>query len=110
MQVELELPPDGVRLPLPQERELWRICQEAIGNIVKHSGTGTFKVAFHVTRETADLRIEDTGCGFDPRISKPGHFGLTGMSERAEAIGAEFSLESTQGQGTVVYVTLRRRT
>lgn len=110
MQVELELPPDGVRLPLPQERELWRICQEAIGNIVKHSGAGSFKVAFHVTRESADLRIEDNGCGFDPRISKPGHFGLTGMSERAEAIGAEFGLESSEDRGTLLTVSLKRRT
>lgn len=89
---------------------MWRICQEAIGNIVKHSRASAFKVAFHVTRESADLRIEDNGCGFDPRISKPGHFGLTGMSERAEAIGAEFGLESSEDRGTLLTVSLKRRT
>lgn len=108
MTVDLQLPPTGVRLPLPQERELWRICQEATGNVVKHSGARSIGVSLQVDHETAELRIEDNGVGFDPRVRKPGHFGLAGMSERATAIDARFSVDARPGGGTTVSVTLRR--
>ncbi|MBX7159661.1 MAG: GAF domain-containing protein [Acidimicrobiia bacterium] len=106
--VDLQLPASGVRLPLPQERELWRICQEAVGNVVKHSGAGWIGVSLQVDHESAELRIEDNGAGFDPRVRKPGHFGLAGMSERATAIGARFSVDGRPSGGTSITVTLRR--
>lgn len=108
MTVDLQLPASGVRLPLPQERELWRICQEAVGNVVKHSGATWIGVSLQVDHESAELRIEDNGAGFDPRVRKPGHFGLAGMSERATAIGARFSIDSRPSGGTSIRVTLRR--
>jgi len=110
MAVDLQLPANGVRLPLPQERELWRICQEAIGNVVKHADARWLGVGLQIDGETAELRIEDDGSGFDPRIRKPGHFGLAGMSERATAIGARFSIDSRPEGGTSIRVTLRRNT
>lgn len=108
MTVDLQLPASGVRLPLPQERELWRICQEAVGNVVKHSGAGWIGVSLQVDHESAELRIEDNGAGFDARVRKPGHFGLAGMSERATAIDARFSVDARPSGGTSIRVTLRR--
>ncbi len=58
-------------------------------------------------RDTAGLRIVDDGCGFDA-LAKPrtrnGGFGLVSMSERAQAIGATFHVESSRGVGTTVEV------
>lgn len=108
--VQLALPPPGVRLPIPQERELWRIFQEAVGNVIKHANATTLQVSYQVDHETVDLLIEDDGCGFNPRGRKLGHFGLTGMAERAEAIGASFSVKPREPRGTRVKVSLRRKT
>lgn len=108
MTVDLQLPASGVRLPLPQERELWRICQEAVGNVIKHSGAAWIGVSLQVDHESAELRIEDNGAGFDPRVRKPGHFGLAGMAERATAIDARFSVDARPSGGTSIRVTLRR--
>ncbi len=108
--VDLELPAEGIELPRIQERELWRICQESIHNVVKHAGATSLLVRYQVDHERAEVVVEDNGCGFDPRIRKPGHFGLAGMRERATAIGAELDLQPVPGGGTAVRVTLRRDT
>ncbi len=109
LEIEIALPSSGVRLPVPQERELWRIFQEAAGNVIKHADATRIKVSYQVRQESVDFLIEDDGRGFDPRTRKLGHFGLTGMAERAEAIGARFAIEAREPQGTRVRVTLRRK-
>jgi signal transduction histidine kinase len=89
------------------ERDLLRICREALANAVKHSHSRSVDVELKYAPSSVALRVRDDGCGFDPRIPSPasgGHYGLIGMRERAERIGGRFTLTSLPGEGTEVLV------
>ena len=88
---------------------LFRILQEALLNIRKHAGARHVSVSFeHAEGNAARLRIVDDGCGFDPRVPRPGHFGLLTMRERAEALGGTLEVSSVPGQGSALTVTVPR--
>jgi two-component system sensor histidine kinase DegS len=92
------------RLPYRVEQELWRILQEAIANVERHSAANQVLVAWEVQRESARLVISDDGRGFDPDRVGGDHYGLVGMQERADAIGARLRVDSRPGSGTRVIV------
>jgi len=92
------------RLPYRVEQELWRILQEAVANVERHASANQVLVAWEVQRENARLVISDDGRGFDPNRVGGDHYGLVGMQERADAIGARFRVESRPGNGTRVIV------
>jgi signal transduction histidine kinase len=99
----------GVRFPEPVETAVFRIVQEALANVVTHSGAGAASVA--VRRRGGELRITvtDDGCGFDPsddKVERVGHLGLIGMKERAKMLGGEFAIHSARGQGTRLTATI----
>jgi signal transduction histidine kinase len=97
------------RLPLIQEREIWRIAQEAITNVERHAGAEHLSVRWDCDRCAAVLVVADDGSGFDPRrCGRPDSYGITGMKERAEAIGASLQIDSAAGAGTVVRCVLER--
>ncbi len=54
-----------------------------------------------------ELRIEDNGVGFDPKAQRPGHYGIVGLREQAELIGAELVIDSQPNVGTSLRVSLR---
>jgi signal transduction histidine kinase len=99
------------RLPLAAEETLFRIAQEALGNVAKYARAGRVTVTLHTTSGTSRLTIADDGCGFDPSACHPpakGHgWGLMIMRERAAAIGAELTVDSAPGRGTRIIVTLK---
>ncbi len=81
--------------------------QEALLNIRKHAKASQVSIA--LTPEPgggARLSIEDNGCGFDPALARPGHFGLLTMRERAEALGGTLAVSSAPAQGTALVVTV----
>jgi len=87
--------------------QIYRIVQEALSNIARHSGATQVVVEWKPAGPGAGfLRVADDGCGFDTHQSKPGHFGLSHMAERAADIGARFSLSSTPGEGTEIRLEL----
>jgi signal transduction histidine kinase/ligand-binding sensor domain-containing protein len=97
----------GAYRPLPPgtERELLRIAQEAIHNVKKHAGAKHLSVELEYGQDQIALEIRDDGRGFaadSQPDSTPGHYGLTGMRERAAAIGGTLEVTSEPGQGTVV--------
>jgi signal transduction histidine kinase len=94
------------RLPYRVEREVWRIVQEALANIDRHSGATNVSVRWDVEDAGARLEISDDGRGFDPGRVAGDHYGLVGMRERADAIGARLSIVSRTGKGTSVVVEL----
>ncbi len=92
------------------ELHLLRIVQESVSNARKHSSATDVKI--NVSVETSELRlvIQDNGVGFDPWQTnpwKPPHFGLQTMSERADKIGARFTVDTAPGQGVRVSVWLK---
>lgn len=91
---------------LPSEVQiiLYRLCQEALNNIAKHSGAGQVLIDLQYDDGTVALSIRDDGRGFDPGQVSPGHYGLNIMQERATAAGAALTIWSAPGQGTEVAV------
>ncbi len=111
LQVEFQQAGRERRLPREAEIALYRIAQEAISNVVRHS-RGT-RAALHVNYADREVMLEvsDNGVGFavpsSPTDLAPlGHFGLLGMRERAELIGARLDVNSMPGRGTKLSVRL----
>lgn len=99
----------GQRLPILQEREMWRIAQEAITNVERHAHATRVRVIWRCNGESAALDITDNGQGFP--IGKAGRldsYGLLGMRERASSVGATLELTSQIGKGTRVRCSLIR--
>lgn len=104
---------DGAALPRlnpEQEIVLFRIAQEALNNAVKHARNATVNLHFAAVRGQVVLLIRDNGPGFDPRTvaarSNGKHWGLAGMRERAELIGARLTIASAPGSGSEIRVVL----
>ncbi len=99
---------DWTELPAQMEEQLYWIAQEALNNSLKHAEASQTIVQLTTDDEMAQIQIADDGKGFDPEaVSAKGGMGLINMRERAERLGAELSITSTLGAGTIVRVTLR---
>jgi len=88
---------------------LFRIAQEAIHNAETHSGAATIRVTLARDGERVTLRVEDDGAGFDVAEVRTDRYGMRGMRERAEMIGAHLRVDSAVGRGTCVSVTTEMR-
>jgi signal transduction histidine kinase len=106
---------EGVEVRLDAERELalFRIVQEALRNIAKHAHAHHIAVTFEFAVDTATATIEDDGVGFaapgsPTAYAQAGHFGLTGMQERAQLFGGNVYVKSERGKGTrvIAYVPI----
>jgi len=92
-------------LPPETEREVFRVAQEAIQNVRKHSGADLLSVELGYGIYEIVLEVKDNGGGgamHGAATSDSPHFGLTGMKERAAAIGGTLTIESSPGAGTVI--------
>lgn len=94
-------------LDLRVEREVLRIAQEAMSNVVHHAQATEATVELQYASDTLMLMICDNGAGFavDESVGKAGHYGLLGMRERAAMIDGTLEIASEPGQGT--RITLR---
>ncbi len=98
-------PSDREHLPIGVENELLRILQESLSNIDKHAHAEHAWVTWMVDAGTGTLTIRDDGRGFDTsRGVRDNAYGLVGMRERADAIGARLNISSTPDDGTTVTV------
>jgi signal transduction histidine kinase len=80
---------------------IFRICQEAIGNCIKHSGASLLNITIRSgTKANFLIAIEDNGKGFLQNIEYKNHYGLENMRIRAHELGAKFSILSEEGKGT----------
>lgn len=99
------------RLDAEVELALYRIAQEALHNIARHAGASEAQLNINFTTAEVTLQVIDNGKGFEvpsspAEFAPGGHFGLLGLSERAELIGARLEIYSSPGQGTRVIVHL----
>jgi PAS domain S-box-containing protein len=90
------------RFPAELETALYRIVQEALTNVARHTKTEAVQVAMEIHSGQIQLDIQDQGAGFDTAAiySNPGHAGLMGIRERVDALGGTIEIESTPGKGT----------
>ena len=98
------------RLAPDLETVLYRVTQETLNNVGKHTGASRVTVSPEAENGSARLRINDDGVGFDPAVAakllSEGHFGLAGMRERVEMVGGQLTIESAPGKGTSVAVEM----
>jgi signal transduction histidine kinase len=95
-------------LPVELERELLRVAQEAIHNVKKHAAASELRVQLDYRPDAVVLEVRDNGRGGAvEHAPQAGHFGMTGMRERAAAIGGRLEVESVAGSGTTVSLRVR---
>jgi len=90
---------------LKVRQAVYRIVQEALANVARHSSAVEVVVALNACGNSLELCITDNGIGFDPRGQYNG-MGLESMRERAESLGGDFNVESKTGKGTKICVIL----
>jgi signal transduction histidine kinase len=112
MGIPVVLRTDGSPCQLTHDADLalYRITQEALANVTRHSAARHAWVNLRYRRKELRVSVEDDGAGFAPPtdtgdLSRTGHFGMMGMRERAQLIDARIEWHSAQGKGT--RVTLR---
>jgi signal transduction histidine kinase len=98
----------NLSLSLPAEicTASYRIVQEALTNIAKHSAATHVKINIQATVSLLSLEIYDNGKGFNPHQNTTG-FGIQGMKERTLALGGQFYIDSKPGEGCCITVVLR---
>lgn len=99
------------RLPPPIETTLFRVVQEAITNIARHSKAQHAELVFDFADDQIEVRVTDDGVGFDPAgVASAWNgqrgLGLMGMEERMSTIGGEFDLCSAPGEGTTIRLSV----
>jgi signal transduction histidine kinase len=108
VQVQLSVAGQEPDLTDEEAQALFRIAEEALSNVERHAGAQQVDLRLACGTDRIDLVIGDDGVGFNPIAVNWDHFGLTGMRERAEIIGATLHLNSRPGGGTEVWCTLER--
>jgi signal transduction histidine kinase len=99
-------------LSAPVRIALFRIAQEALTNIIKHSSAHRAWIRLEFCSEAVRLEVKDDGCGFDPAPAAPGSrpaWGLLGIQERVTLLGGQYQLETSPGHGTRVEVVIPDR-
>lgn len=115
--VQLDVEASELHLKTEFQHDVIRIVREAVLNAFRHAEAKNVRivVAKSITgknggprTEVITLTIEDDGCGFDvaDRCEVPGHYGIRGMTERAERVGAQLTITSRRGHGTKVRLML----
>jgi signal transduction histidine kinase len=105
---------DSIDGLFPKEAEIivFRVVQESINNIVKHSGANEARVRIERQARAVTITIKDDGRGFSAKRSaesRGGGFGLAGMSERVRVLGGEQTIHSVPGQGVTITITLNAK-
>jgi signal transduction histidine kinase/ligand-binding sensor domain-containing protein len=94
-----------------EEINLYRIVQESLNNMVKHSGATRGSVVIRRMERDVELTVKDNGKGFDqdggrPSDSRQSGFGLVGISERVRMLGGVYEIQSEQGKGTTIQIRI----
>jgi signal transduction histidine kinase len=102
--INIQLSAEGERkLPADVQVSLYRIAQEALNNVFKHSKASEAIVTLRMG-DSVRLTVADNGAGFDPSTVTADHLGVKIMRERSDAIGAKLSIYSEPGEGTQISV------
>jgi signal transduction histidine kinase len=108
---KLSILPSEILLDPERSTAIFRIFQETLTNVARHSGASRVDVLLRKVGENITLEVRDNGCGIsDDQIRDSRSFGLIGMRERAKYFGGTLSMKGAPGSGTVVTVTLETQT
>ncbi len=109
--VNLDLAQDGRTLAENPRIVLFRIFQETLNNVVRHSQASEVNIRFALDQDEASLEIKDNGIGFELptrwiRLARQGHLGLVGSLERIEEIGGNLVVTTAPAQGTTILASI----
>jgi NarL family two-component system sensor histidine kinase LiaS len=105
--IEIHFQSDNLPRMAPTiELAAFRIVQESLMNVWRHSGSDEASVSLHHSNGWMRIRVRDSGRGFDPGKVTKKRYGLTGVKERARLLGGEAKIESAPSQGTTIDVVL----
>lgn len=110
LEVRLSLPADGAAIPPAVAHAAYRIAQEALRNVVKHSGSSTADLELITLPDTMRLIVHDHGRGFAKVPTGHAGLGLSSMKERVGLVHGTVTITSRPGEGTVVEASLPRGT
>jgi signal transduction histidine kinase len=102
LRLELTIQNDLENLIPQVEQCIYRVAQEALTNIARHAQATSLRVSLERKAGSLTLTISDDGCGFDPVAVRDVHYGLRGLGERAEMLGAILQVTSVLQAGTTV--------
>jgi len=105
--IAADLKVDASSIALPEAETLFRVTQEALANVARHSQAGNVTVELAREDNEIILTVEDDGAGFDMGRVEKG-VGLDSMRERLEAIGGQLEISSQRSGGTRVMARVRR--
>ena len=111
LEINFEEQGESYRCAPEIELAIFRFCQEALNNILKHAQATHAGICLSYEDAELQLRINDNGCGFDVEALRPGRerrqgFGLLGLRERVASIGGHMDLVSTPGVGTTILIKI----
>lgn len=115
LKVNFQMTGQERRLAADVELALYRMAQEALNNILHHARASQAALTIEFTPQAVSLRVSDNGIGFSvpkspTEFAPGGHFGLVGLYERAQLIGAGLDIQSAPGNGTTLSIYLATRT
>lgn len=97
---------ENISLPLSTEDNLFRIVQELLSNVLRHSKASELEVYFKKVGQRVQLRVIDDGVGFDLDKDHAGSYGLPNIRERITGLGGNVKIISFPGQGTSVDISI----
>jgi two-component system sensor histidine kinase UhpB len=109
---EVQMDTDKEELDVDPDRAtaIFRIVQEALSNVVRHSKATHVKIALHERNGNVEVSIADDGTGLGKQaVPDPGRWGLVGMSERVSAFQGQFDIRAADPHGTIITATIPAR-
>lgn len=106
IKAHLDLPEDLPELNHEVQVAIYRSVQEALHNVIKHARARNCFVRLAAGSGRVTLAVEDDGTGFSPGVAQQRGFGLTGMRERAAALGGSMKIRSEPAKGTRIRITV----
>ena len=103
IELDCRIDPELAALAAEPAETVFHMCEEVLRNVERHAGAARLLVRLQRAADGGvELEIADDGIGFDPGADAAGHYGLVGLREQADAIGARLRIESRRGEGTRV--------
>jgi signal transduction histidine kinase len=112
LKIEQQLDVTEDEIPEMLKVVVYRVLQEAIHNVAKHSGATRVRLFLTARENSIELTVADNGCGFDPAVKKAsdssavGGFGLAGIADRTQLCDGKFEILSEKGKGTTLHISL----
>ena len=106
LELDYEIDPIDNIFPKNSEINVYRIVQECLNNVIKHSESSEATIVIKITDKEVLITITDNGKGFDPNKSKSSGLGLVGLNERTKFIGGKLTIKSAIGMGTEIKIIL----